>query len=143
MSGQKASELPWRSWRAISRTGFWSYLVMHEKRGNPKPNRALPSRRFSTLIGAKETRKLRAHRTFRNTWIGFSVFGLIGWSVVLPTLLGVALGVWLDSRHPGRYSWSLMLLIAGLGIGCLNAWRWVSREHDAIRREQEKHTNHD
>jgi ATP synthase protein I len=116
---------------------------MDEKQDNPKQNRALPGDRFSTLIGAKERRKVRARRTFLNTWFGFSVFGLIGWSVAIPTLLGIALGVWLDSRHPGRYSWTLMLLAAGLGIGCLNAWHWVSREHETIRREQEKKNNHD
>lgn len=116
---------------------------MDETQDNPKQNPVLSRDRFSALIGAKEKRKLRARRTFRNTWFGFSVFGLIGWSVAIPTLLGIALGVWLDARHPGHYSWTLMLLVAGLGLGCLNAWHWVAREHDAIRREQEKKNNHD
>jgi len=116
---------------------------MDEKQGDPKENRAVSGERFRALIGAKESRKVRARRTFRNTWFGFSVFGLIGWSVAIPTLLGIAFGVWLDARHPGRYSWTLMLLVAGLGIGCMNAWHWLSREHDTIRREQEKKNNHD
>lgn len=116
---------------------------MDEKQNDPKQNPSEPGDRFSTLIGAKERRKVRARRSFRNTWLGFSAFGLIGWSVAIPTLLGIALGVWLDSRHPGRYSWTLMLLVAGLGIGCLNAWHWVSREHQTIRREQDKKNNHD
>jgi ATP synthase protein I len=110
---------------------------------NPKQNRALSRDRFNTLIGAKERRKVRARRVFRNTWFGFSVFGLIGWSVAIPTLAGIAFGAWLDARHPGRYSWTLMLLVGGLGIGCLNAWHWVSREHETIRREQEKNNHHD
>ena len=116
---------------------------MDEKRDDRKQNRALPRERFSKLIGAKERRKVRARHTFRNSWFGFGVFGLIGWSVAIPTLLGIALGVWLDARHPGRYSWTLMLLVAGLGIGCLNAWHWVSRENETIRRDQEKKNNHD
>lgn len=106
-----------------------------------KRNGAANHERFSRMIGAKEKRKEWARRNYRSTWLGFSVFGLVGWSVAIPTLLGVALGVWLDSHHPSRYSWTLMLLIGGLGIGCLNAWHWVSREHEQIRREQEK--NHD
>jgi ATP synthase protein I len=105
--------------------------------------RTRPQEDFGALIGAKEKRKLRARHLFRNTWFGFSVFGLIGWSVVIPTLIGVGLGIWLDSHHPGHYSWTLMLLIAGLGIGCLNAWHWVSRENETIRREQDKVNNHD
>ena len=42
------------------------------------------------------------------------MMGLIGWSVVVPTLLGAALGIWLDERHPGAHSWTLALLVAGL-----------------------------
>jgi ATP synthase protein I len=60
------------------------------------------------------------------------MFGLIGWSVAIPTLLGAALGMWIDSKVDGRQSWTLMLLIGGLVLGCLNAWRWV-REESEIR----------
>ena len=42
------------------------------------------------------------------------MMGLIGWSVVVPTLLGAALGIWLDKHHPGKHSWTLALLVAGL-----------------------------
>ena len=63
--------------------------------------------------------------------------GLIGWSVTIPTLLGVALGVWLDEHYPSAYSWTLMLMLIGLIIGCLNAWHWVFREEKALRDEQE------
>jgi ATP synthase protein I len=70
-------------------------------------------------------------------WFGVSLMGLIGWSVSIPTLLGIALGVWLDKHHPGRHSWTLALLVAGLSIGCLMAWHWVSQESETMRREQE------
>jgi len=63
--------------------------------------------------------------------------GLIGWSVVVPTLAGVALGIWLDKHHPGGHSWTLMLLVIGLAIGCLNAWHWVARENKEIGEEPE------
>ncbi len=56
------------------------------------------------------------------------MFGLVGWAVVLPTLAGIALGLWLDASFPGRPSWTLTLLVAGLAVGCLNAWYWVRRE---------------
>jgi ATP synthase protein I len=59
----------------------------------------------------------------------------VGWSVVIPTLLGVAAGVWIDGRWPGRFSWTLMLLLGGLLLGCWNAWYWVSLEQQAIRDE--------
>ena len=92
---------------------------------------------FSREIGAKAARKLRARKTTQGIWFGLGMMGLIGWSVVVPTLLGAALGIWLDNRHPGKYSWTLTLLVIGLVIGCLNAWHWVSKEDKEMREEQE------
>ena len=93
---------------------------------------------FSREIGAKAVRKLKARRnSTQGVWFGLGMMGLIGWSVVVPTLLGAAVGIWLDKRHPGSYSWTLMLLVIGLGIGCLNAWHWVSKEDKEMREEQE------
>jgi ATP synthase protein I len=89
-------------------------------------------------VGAKAARKLKARRNAgQGVWFGLGMMGLIGWSVTIPTLLGAALGFWLDRHHPGGRSWTLALLAAGLGIGCLNAWRWVAQEDQAIRDEQE------
>jgi ATP synthase protein I len=93
---------------------------------------------FSQEIDTKAARKLRARRhATRTVWFGLGMMGLIGWSVVIPTLLGAALGIWLDKRHPGSYSWTLMLLVIGLGIGCLNAWYWVAKEDKEMREERE------
>ncbi len=88
-------------------------------------------------IGAKAARKLRARqRGTPGVWFGVGMMGLIGWSVVAPTLLGAALGLWLDSRHPGAHAWTLALLVAGLTLGCWNAWQWVAKEDRAIREDQ-------
>jgi len=93
---------------------------------------------FSRQVGAKAARKLKAQRKVTQTiWFGLGMMGLIGWSVVIPTLLGAALGLWLDRHHPGSHSWTLMLLVIGLVIGCLNAWHWVAKEDKEIREEQE------
>jgi len=89
---------------------------------------------FSREVGAKAARKLKARRkSTQGVWFGLGMMGLIGWSVVVPTLLGAALGIWLDNRHPGSHSWTLMLLV----IGCLNAWHWVAKEDKEMREEQE------
>ena len=92
---------------------------------------------FSGEVGIKATRKLKARKSTQGVWFGLGMMGLIGWSVVVPTLLGAALGIWLDKHHPGKHPWTLVLLVAGLAIGCLNAWHWVSKEDKAIREEQE------
>ncbi len=88
---------------------------------------------FLRQVKVKAARKLNAQRAgTQPVWFGLGMMGLIGWSVAVPTLLGVVLGVWLDRRHPGRHSWMLSLLIAGLILGCANAWHWVSAEHHAM-----------
>jgi len=93
---------------------------------------------FSREVGAKAARKLKAQRNAsQGVWFGLGMMGLIGWSVVVPTLLGAALGNWLDKRHSGTHSWTLMLLVIGLAIGCLNAWHWVAKEDKAMRDDQE------
>jgi ATP synthase protein I len=89
-------------------------------------------------VGTRAARKLKARRNAApGVWFGLGMMGLIGWSVVVPTLLGAALGLWLDRRHPGGHSWTLALMAAGLTIGCINAWHWVAKEDRAMRDEQE------
>ncbi len=95
---------------------------------------------FAGQVGAKAARKLKARRNgAQGIWFGRGMTGLIGWSVAVPTLAGAALGLWLDKHHPGGHSWTLALLMAGLMIGCLNAWHWVAKEDKAMREEPEEH----
>ncbi|MDI1250342.1 MAG: AtpZ/AtpI family protein [Lacunisphaera sp.] len=100
-----------------------------------------PAPRTPTLagqVGAKAARKLQARRNSRpGVWFGLGMMGLIGWSVVVPTLLGAGLGIWLDRTYPGGRSWTLALLVAGLAVGCLNAWLWVAKEEKSMREEPE------
>jgi ATP synthase protein I len=88
---------------------------------------------FGKKVEVKQERKLKARREKdRSVWFGLGMFGLVGWSVAIPTLIGIALGVWIDTRWPSRISWTLTLLFIGVVLGCLNAWRWIKREgrHD-------------
>ena len=92
---------------------------------------------FAEQVGATAERKLKAQRNAtQGVWFGLGMMGLIGWSVAVPTLLGAALGLWLDKHHPGQHAWTLALLVAGLAIGCLNAWHWVVKEDQAMQEDQ-------
>ena len=105
---------------------------------NDEPDK--PAESGATLaaeIGAKAARKLKARRSTQGVWFGLGMMGLIGWSVVVPTLLGAALGVWLDQHYPGKHAWTLALMIAGLTLGCANAWHWVAQQDKAMREEPE------
>jgi ATP synthase protein I len=91
---------------------------------------------FSEKIRSKATRKIRAKRkNVQGVWFGLGMMGLIGWSVTVPTLLGVALGFWLDKRFPGSISWTLTIMLFGLILGCANAWHWVRNENTEIEEE--------
>jgi ATP synthase protein I len=92
---------------------------------------------FAGEIGAKAARKLKARKSTQGVWFGLGMMGLVGWSVVVPTLLGAALGIWLDNHHPGKHPWTLSLLVVGLAVGCLNAWHWVAKEEKSMRDETE------
>jgi ATP synthase protein I len=97
---------------------------------------------FAAQVGDKAARKLRARRHGASgVWLGLGMMGLIGWSVAVPTVLGAALGLWLDEHYPGGRSWTLALLAAGLVLGCFHAWHWVDKEDKAMRDEREN--NHE
>ena len=92
---------------------------------------------FAEEIRVKATRKIKARKSTQGVWFGLGMMGLVGWSVVVPTLLGAALGIWLDKHHPGKHPWTLALLVVGLAAGCLNAWHWVAKEEKAMQDETE------
>ena len=105
-----------------------------------KPNKTVKIEpTFCEQVGNKAKRKLKARRNpSQSVWFGLGMMGLIGWSVVVPTLLGAALGIWLDKHYVGGRSWTLALLAAGLAAGCINAWHWVDKEDKAMREEEEE-----
>ena len=100
---------------------------MSEK--SPFANRDKSIEDLPDQVGVKEKRKIKARREKdRGVWFGLGMFGLVGWAVAIPTLIAVAVGVWIDKTWPGPYSWTLMWLFIGIVLGCLNAWYWVKRE---------------
>lgn len=92
--------------------------------GSRKSEKDVPEK-----VGRKEQRKMKARREKKkDLWYGLGMFGLVGWSVTIPTLLFLALGIWIDTEYKSPYSWTIMMLVTGIGIGCMNAWYWVSKE---------------
>ena len=72
--------------------------------------------------------------------MGLATFGMIGWSVAIPTVGTMALGLWLDRVAPHKFSWTITLLFADIAVGVLIAWRWVMHEHDeTVRGERDEH----
>jgi ATP synthase protein I len=112
----------------------------HRERGASLRLQRVSQAELCKEVGTQEKRKLRAQRgKARGIWVGLGMLGLIGWSVAIPALLGVGLGMWVDAHFPSRYSWTLMFLLIGTIVGCLNAWRWVGNEQRQIHEEQKNH----
>lgn len=88
-------------------------------------------------VGEKSRRHLRAANR-GVLWFGLGTFGMVGYTVVLPTLIGLALGVYADRRWGGHVSWSLTGLAVGLFLGCLAAGHWVQRQQKALRDDPER-----
>lgn len=107
----------------------------HHKSRSPADNFA---DNFAEEIATKERRKLYARQAkpYGGVWFGLGFAGLIGWSVVVPTLLGLAIGAWLDYQSPSKISWTLAMMLGGMTLGCLVAWEWISQEQERIARSQ-------
>jgi len=93
------------------------------------PQKLSPSaERIVRQVESRQTRILHGRAQRRDLWSSLAIVGLVGWSVVLPTLLGAAAGAWLDHHYPEKFSWALTLLILGLLFGCTNAWLRIKKD---------------
>jgi len=100
---------------------------------NAKNNRPPRKQSMSHQVDKKVALKLHAKRhKHPGVWFGLGLMGVVGWSVALPTLLGIALGVWLDASINDSRAYTLIFLLAGLTLGCFIAWNWVSKEYAAM-----------
>lgn len=86
------------------------------------------SDRLDRAIRVYRERQARATREGRRS-IGqdLAIIGVIGWTVVTPTLLGILAGRWLDHRFGTGVFWTLGLLVAGLVLGCTLGWQRLTR----------------
>lgn len=95
-------------------------------------------RRFRTAVEREAARRERFRREgFRGFWFGLSSFGMVGWSIAVPTLLGIALGLWLDARWGGGRRYTISLMVAGLAVGMHNVWRWLRLQEEAEAGQEE------
>lgn len=81
------------------------------------------------VVLRKSLRRRQARQTQRDsvwTWLG--TFGLVGWTVIVPTLAGLAFGIFLDNRVDSSISFAITFLVVGVAVGVSMAWYWVHQE---------------
>jgi ATP synthase protein I len=77
----------------------------------------------------KEARKVKARRKKEvNAWWGFGLFGLVGWAVIIPALIGIFIGGLIEHYFTGSHAWTLALLLVGIGVGIVSALFLLARE---------------
>lgn len=88
-----------------------------------------PINNFYHAVKEKTTRKLKAKETSERSALSeVGVFGIVGWSIAIPMLIGIAIGIWIDTTWVTPISWTLILMLVGVVIGCFNAWYWIQKE---------------
>jgi ATP synthase protein I len=89
-----------------------------------------PHGNHERMAAAVQMRQERRSRGMRERSLGqnLALIGALGWAVVLPTLVGVAAGRWLDRHYDAGVFWTLGLLVAGLALGCAMAWKRMHSE---------------
>ena len=51
--------------------------------------------------------------------------GILGWTIVVPTLIGVLIGRWIDRALGTGIVFSAALIMVGAAIGLWSAWKWM------------------
>ena len=76
----------------------------------------------------QERRDLWQREGERSLGQNLAMIGALGWTIVVPTLLGIFVGRWLDRTFQSGIFWTLGLLVAGLAAGCTFAWKRMHSE---------------
>jgi ATP synthase protein I len=92
---------------------------------------ARPDRDHDEMERAVRLREQRRERWKRegerSLWQNLSMIGSLGWLIVVPTLLGVLLGRWLDRVFNTGITFSGALIFVGIAIGSYLAWQRVRK----------------
>ncbi|MGD9657612.1 MAG: AtpZ/AtpI family protein [Methylocystis sp.] len=54
--------------------------------------------------------------------------GVLGWTIVVPALLGLLAGRWLDKTMKSGVLFSAPAVMLGAALGLWLAWKWMSRQ---------------
>jgi ATP synthase protein I len=97
----------------------------------PEPSNNGPEHpeRLDEAVKTRRARRARWEREGeRSLGQNLAMIGMLGWTIVTPTLLGIFAGRWLDRHFASGIFWTLGLLFLGLTIGCTLAWKRMYRE---------------
>lgn len=80
-------------------------------------------------VRLRSQRRDRAEREGEpSTMRRLAEIGVLGWMIVVPVLVGLLVGRWLDELTHLHLLFTAVLLIAGFALGFWSAWRWMNRQ---------------
>ena len=104
-------------------------MTAPEQTPQPEPKPA-PDEQDSLVKGVR----LRGERHQRSLREGtpsvarqLAMIGVLGWIIVIPMLIGLFVGNWLDHKFHLVAFWTAPLLLLGLVLGCRSAWKWIDK----------------
>jgi ATP synthase protein I len=98
-------------------------------------------KKFLHTLAAKERRSIEANGGKEQiVWEGVGRFGMVGWSITVPVLVGLLLGWVLDRVTGHHHHWVTVLFFVGLITGCVSTAYWLFKECDEIE-EDTTHTH--
>lgn len=81
------------------------------------------------LLRAVRQHQARRRRALREGEVSvarrLAQIGVLGWMIVVPTLLGTFAGRWLDRVFGSGLFFTAPLMLLGLALGCWSAWKWM------------------
>lgn len=85
--------------------------------------------RLEQAVRTRQERRDRWRREGeRSIGQNLAMIGALGWTIVLPALVGIFLGRWLDHTLATGLVFTLGLLVLGLALGCTLAWKRMHSE---------------
>lgn len=91
----------------------------------PNPTATRGQRRLIDAVRRRGERRRRRAEGGTSFTGYLGQVGVLGWTIVVPALVGLFAGRWLDHRLGGGIFWTAPLMLAGLALGCWSAWLWM------------------
>ena len=93
------------------------------------PDERLGPERLNWAVKVRRERRDQWRREGERSMAqNLAMIGALGWLIVVPMLAGMFAGRWLDQRLGTGHILTCALLVAGLSLGCVLAWKRATRE---------------
>lgn len=94
---------------------------------SPRPNEQDEDRLAEAARRATERHRQGIEVPEPSLGVRLGQIGILGWTIVVPTLIGVVVGHWLDGHFATKVFFSAPLIMIGAAFGMWSAWKWMHR----------------